>query len=174
MLDLPFSVSAGGDSLILNLEDLRRKSRYTVTGSRVHVTAGTRRDPPWSGGYAAWPALIGRDRRYTCIANYFDVHFPIGVRRGVSKGAEDGRRPQAACPVGRPPLKRPYGCFSGGPPAGHRRVRHGGPKRYFRESMATPCHTSMHFPTAGQRVFMSRQNVINRITNSSTVVILAG
>jgi hypothetical protein len=35
------------------------------------------------------------------------------------------------------------GCFKGVPPTGHRRVGDDGPKWYFRESMATPCHTPM-------------------------------
>jgi hypothetical protein len=43
-----------------------------------------------------------------------------GAWRGVSRGVEDG-------PAGRPPLKRPLGPFRTGPPAGRRRVQHGGP-----------------------------------------------
>jgi hypothetical protein len=45
-------------------------------------------------------------------------------RRGVPKGVEDGRRPLIA----------------------RRRVGHGGPGWYFKESMATPRHTPMAIP----------------------------
>jgi hypothetical protein len=44
---------------------------------------------------------------------------PKGVRRGVLKGVEDGRRPP-----GWLLLKRPNNRFRSGLPAGHRRVRH--------------------------------------------------
>jgi hypothetical protein len=49
----------------------------------------------------------------------------IGVRRRVFKGVEDGL--QAACLTGGSPLKRPQGHSRGCPPAGLRRVGHGGP-----------------------------------------------
>jgi hypothetical protein len=57
----------------------------------------------------------------------------LGVQRG-------SRRPQAAHTVSGPLQKQPWGCFSGGPPAGYKRVGHGGPRWNFRESMATLCH----------------------------------
>jgi hypothetical protein len=41
----------------------------------------------------------------------------IGIRRGVSKGVEDGYRPSALRASG----------VRGGPPAGRRRVRHSSP-----------------------------------------------
>jgi hypothetical protein len=46
--------------------------------------------------------------------------------RRTAWGVQGGRRqPQAALPVGGPPLKRPYSCFRGGPSAGCRKVGHG-------------------------------------------------
>jgi hypothetical protein len=45
----------------------------------------------------------------------------MGERRGVSKGVEDGRSPAT----------------------GRRREGHGGPKQYFKETVATPCYTPM-------------------------------
>jgi hypothetical protein len=65
----------------------------------------------------------------------------IGVRRWVSKGVDDGRRP-LFLRAGHS-LKRSYFHFRGGPPTGGRRVGHGGPRWNFRESMATACHTPM-------------------------------
>jgi hypothetical protein len=57
------------------------------------------------------------------------------VRRGVSKGVEDGRRPPALR------ADHPRGHFGCGPPAGHRKVGHGWLGWNFRVSMDTPCHT---------------------------------
>jgi hypothetical protein len=63
--------------------------------------------------------------------------------------------PTLLCPVGGPPLKRPYQdstawgiqggrrCAAGGVPAGRRRVGHGGPGWKFGESVDTPCHTGL-------------------------------
>ena len=57
---------------------------------------------------------------------YFEKYFHvvvIGLRYGVSKGVIDGYRP----PDFGLPLKRPYGRFRCGLPAGYKRVLHGGP-----------------------------------------------
>jgi hypothetical protein len=61
-----------------------------------------------------------------------------GAQAGMSKGVKDSGRPFAL--RARHPQN---GRFRGDPPAEHRRVGEGGPQRYFRESMATPCHALM-------------------------------
>jgi hypothetical protein len=73
----------------------------------------------------------------------------IGVRLGVSKGVEDGHSLPALW-VSTP--ETTIMLFQGWPPTGHRMVKHGGPYRYLRESMTTPCHTPMFcFPGQGRR-----------------------
>jgi hypothetical protein len=64
----------------------------------------------------------------------------IGVRRG-DRGVSEGQHP-----MGRPPLKWLLGRFRGCPPAGRKKVRHGGSRVILiklRQPMVTSCHTLM-------------------------------
>jgi hypothetical protein len=64
----------------------------------------------------------------------------IGVRHG-DRGLSEGQHP-----TGRPPLKWLLGRFRGGPPAGYKKVGHGGPRVILiklREPIVTSFHTLM-------------------------------
>jgi hypothetical protein len=77
----------------------------------------------------------------TCSEYVWKSKFILDVRRGVSKGIEDGRRPPSLW-AGLP--RYGYMTVSGvACPEGV--VGHGWPWWNFRESMATPCHTPMKF-----------------------------
>jgi hypothetical protein len=62
------------------------------------------------------------------------------VRRGVSKGVKNSHMPPALQGATPEMAMRP---FQGWLPPGCRKVGHDMPSRYFRESMAFPCHTPL-------------------------------
>jgi hypothetical protein len=64
------------------------------------------------------------DVTVTRLSFLFGVLARRGGRPGVSKGVEDGHRMPALWAATPETAVRP---FQGWPPAGHRRVRHGGP-----------------------------------------------
>jgi hypothetical protein len=55
--------------------------------------------------------------------------------------------PRESTAVGRLPCKVPH---LGWLPAGHRRVGHGKPRPYFKESMTTPCHIPQEEAAKGE------------------------
>jgi hypothetical protein len=76
--------------------------------------------------------------------NKIQFLIPSIAHRRTASDVQKGRGgPKDARPAGGSPLKLPYGHFRTGLPAGCRRVGHGGPHWYSRESMATPCLTPM-------------------------------
>jgi hypothetical protein len=95
-----------------------------------------------------WPRVRSVSVGSGFLVSIFSPPFPglppmpliIGVWRGVSERVKDGRRPPPCRQATRETAVR---SFQGFPPAGHRRVGHDRPGRYFRKSMAAPCHTPM-------------------------------
>jgi hypothetical protein len=75
-------------------------------------------------------------------------------RRTLSKGVEKGCRPLALRKATTGTAIKP---LKGWPQAGFRKVWHGRPQHYFKESMATPCHT----PLGGRSKILTITLLIN-------------
>jgi hypothetical protein len=86
----------------------------------------------------------------------FSLISTIGVRCGVSKGVDDGRRP----PCGRATPETAVSSFQGWPACRARMLGHGRPGLNFRESMATPCNMPM-FSYLNSQWFILGQNSID-------------